>query len=95
MNLNKIIPAILILSIIIVLTGAFMKIQHFEGASIFLIVGLLSQAVLAFLCLLELANAKEITKLELLVWSIGFILLTIPISFIYVLIVRKRIILKM
>ena len=90
MNLNKIIPVLFSTSIIIVIIGMLFKIQHWNNAGALLIVGLLSQVVLAFLCLYEIANSNKFTKLELLVWLIGFILLTIPTCLIYMLTTRKR-----
>jgi hypothetical protein len=91
MNLNKILPAVFFLSIIIVLIGAFLKIQHFEGSHIVLIAGLLSQVILAFLCLYEIASSNKFSKTEQLIWLLSFIFLPILAGLIYILSVRKRI----
>ncbi|MBP6557716.1 MAG: hypothetical protein KAX93_00420 [Flavobacterium sp.] len=91
-NLDKIVTTSFILSFIVTIIGALFKIMHWPGASMLLIIGLLSLAVFVITALYEVHNSKTINSSEKLMWTIGFLFLGSIAGLVYVLIGRKRVI---
>ncbi|MEK8179467.1 hypothetical protein WMW71_03860 [Flavobacterium buctense] len=91
-NLDKIVTTSFILSFIATIIGALFKIMHWPGASMLLIIGLLSLAVFVITALYEVYNSKTINSSEKLMWTIGFLCLGSIAGLVYVLIRRKRVI---
>lgn len=91
MENKKTLPIIFILSFAIIIIGALFKLMHWQGSETMLILGLTSQAVLAFGCLYEIFRSKKIELHEKIMWLVGFIFLSVIAGFIYIISARKRI----
>jgi len=92
MNANKIIPISFTISFIISIFGALFKIMHWPGASMLLLIGLLTSAVFIITALYEVYNSKNINSNEKLMWTIGFLCLGSIGGLVYILSGRKRVI---
>ena len=91
-NLDKIVITSFFLLFIITIIGALFKIMHWPGASMLLIIGLLSLAVFIFTALYEVHNSKTINSSEKFMWTIGFLFFGSIAGLVYILSGRKRVI---
>ncbi|WP_353148789.1 hypothetical protein [Flavobacterium sp.] len=62
-----------VISPILTIIGAMMKIYHWEYSYIFLIVGILSILFYVFVGIYEVNNSNRISSSEKVLWTIGFI----------------------
>ena len=92
MNANKLIPSSFALSFIFTILGALFKIMHWPGATIMLIIGLLSLAFFVIMAIYEVHNSKNINGSEKFMWTIGFLFFATIAGFVYILSGRKRVI---
>lgn len=82
---------LLVLSFIIMITGAYLKIVYAGNADTFLMLGLISGVVCLAIGLYEVVCSKNIKTEEKFLWAIGFLTLGWPVLLVYVFASRKRI----
>ena len=87
-NLFK--PAFL-LSLLIGLIGAALKIMHLPGGQIFIVISVVFTVVYVICGLYEIYGSNRITMNEKVMWTIGFILLSTITGLLYFFIGRPRI----
>lgn len=91
-NTDKIVITSFIFSFILTIVGALFKIMHWPGASMLLLIGLLSLALFIIMALYEVFNSKTINSSEKLMWTVGFLCLGSLAGLVYILTGRKRVI---
>ncbi len=70
---NNLFKTAFVISLILTIIGAMMKIYHREYSSIFLIVGILSILFYIYVGIYEVNNSNRISNSEKVLWTIGFI----------------------
>jgi len=80
-----------ILSIFILIGGALVKIIHWPGSHLFLVLGILLLVVFIISALSEVYSSKNIKTDEKVMWTVGFIMFGSISGFIYLAMARKRI----
>ena len=80
-----------LLSLLAMLTAAFLKIMHLPGGKIFIVISVLLTAVWVVSALYEIYGSKRITMQEKIMWTIGFLLLSILTGLLYFFIGRPRV----
>lgn len=70
---NNLFKTAFVISLILTIIGAMMKIYHWEYSSIFLIVGILSILFYIYVGIYEVNNSNRISNSEKVLWTIGFI----------------------
>jgi len=89
MNLFK---AAFAFSFLFMVIGAVMKISHWEYASIFLIIGILSSIFYVVVGIYEVKNSNRISSSKKVLWIIGFILFSFIVGLLYLISGRKKIV---
>jgi len=80
-----------IVSFIITLIGAYLKITHSEGAETLLIIGITATLVFIVSAIYEVRTSHQIDNSEKTMWTIAFIFMSGIAGLIYFFIGRKRI----
>jgi hypothetical protein len=83
-----------VISLVLELTGAFMKIMHLPGADALLIIGIVANVVFIISALSEVWGSQRINSNEKIMWTLAFIFmgfLGALAGLIYVLLARKRV----
>jgi Phospholipase_D-nuclease N-terminal len=92
MKLGTIVKWSFIISIIITLIGAYLKITHTDSAETLLIIGIISTLVFIVSAIYEVRTSKRIDGTEKTMWTIAFIFMGGLTGIIYFIFGRKRII---
>ncbi len=92
MKLDTLVKSSFVLSLLLSLTGAFLKISHAGGAEPFLITGLIATIVFIVSAIYEVRTSKRIGQAEKTMWTIAFIFMNAIAGLVYFFIGRKRII---
>jgi hypothetical protein len=79
-------------SFLFIIIGAMMKISHWEYASIFLIIGILSSILFVVVGIYEVNNSNKISSSKKVLWIIGFILFSFIVGLFYLISGRKKIV---
>ena len=91
MKLGTIVKTSFILSFIITIIGAYLKITHSEGAETLLIIGVIATLIFIVTAIYEVRTSKRIDNTEKTMWTIAFIFMSGLAGLIYFFIGRKRI----
>jgi len=91
MKLGTIVKTSFIISFIITLIGAYLKITHSEGAETLLIIGIIATLVFIVTAIYEVRTSKRIDNTEKTMWTHAFIFFSGIAGLIYFFIGRKRI----
>jgi len=92
MDFKKILPLSFIISFVLTILGALMKIIHLPFANIFLTIGLISLVVFIVASVNEILKSKKIEGTEKFMWIMGFLFFGMFTGLLYVLEYRKKII---
>lgn len=79
-------------AILFTLLGAWLKLNHFDGAALFLIIGVISTFIYIAIGISEVTQSKKLKTTEKLIWSVGFIAFSFLVGVFYVLMGRKHIV---
>ena len=79
-------------SFLLIIIGAMIKISHWEYASIFLIIGILSSILYVVVGIYEVNNSNRISSSKKVLWIIGFILFSFIVGLFYLISGRKKIV---
>ena len=91
MKIGTIVITSFIISFILTLVGAYLKINHSEGADTWLTIGIISSIVFIVTAIYEVRTSKRIDQAEKNMWTLGFIFFSSIAGLIYVFISRRRI----
>ncbi|WP_369075811.1 GldL-related protein [Flavihumibacter cheonanensis] len=91
MNLCTIVKWSFITSFILAITGAYLKIMHYEAANAILITGILATLIFIITAIIEIRTSTRISTTSKNLWTIALILFGGFTGFIYFFIGRKRI----
>jgi hypothetical protein len=91
MKLGTIVKWSFIVSFIITLIGAYLKITHSEGAETLLIIGITATLVFIVSAIYEVRTSNRIDNSEKTMWTIAFIFMSGLAGLIYFFIGRKKI----
>ena len=91
MKIGTLVKWSFIISFIITLLGAYLKITHSKGAQPLLIVGVASSLVFIASAIYEVRTSTRINNHEKTMWTIAFIFMSGFAGLIYFFIGRKRI----
>jgi lipid-A-disaccharide synthase-like uncharacterized protein len=94
MNTLPIVTWSFVISLVLELTGAIMKIMHLPGADALLIIGIVANVVFIISALSEVLGSQRINSNEKIMWTLAFIFmgfLGALAGLIYVLLARKRV----
>ena len=91
MKLGTIVKWSFIMSFIITLIGAYLKIIHAEGAEECLTIGIIVLIVFIVTAIYEVRTSRKIDNTEKTMWTTAFIFMSGLAGLIYFLIGRKRI----
>jgi NADH:ubiquinone oxidoreductase subunit 2 (subunit N) len=80
-----------VISLLFTITGAMMKISHWEYSSIFLIIGILSTILYVVVGIYEVNNSNRISSSEKGLWTIGFIAFSFFVGLFYLVSGRKNV----
>ena len=95
MNLGIVVKWSFVISLVLELVGALMKIMHLPGADALLIIGMVANGVFIVSALSEVWGSVRINTSEKVMWTIAFIFmgfLGAIAGILYVVIGRKRIV---
>lgn len=92
MKNKQILNSSFILSIVIVIVGAFFKIMHYPFSQLLLIVGLIAMVVFWYIAISEIRSSTKIDGSEKFMWIFGLIFLGSFAGLVYLLSARKRIV---
>jgi len=82
------------LSFILTLVGASLRIMHYPGGQLLLLVGGLASLVYMVLCMYEIHHSVVIGTTEKVLWFIAFVLFNGLAGLLYIFFLRNRIIRK-
>jgi membrane protein CcdC involved in cytochrome C biogenesis len=91
MKLGTIVKASFIVSFLLTLIGAYLKILHSNEAETFLIIGLVASLIFIVTAIYEVRTSKRIDHRQKTLWTIGFILLSGVTGLLYIFIGRKNV----
>jgi Phospholipase_D-nuclease N-terminal len=91
MKLGTIVKTSFIVSIIITLAGAYLKITHLSGAEALLIIGVIASLVFIVSAIYEVRTSNRIDNTEKTMWTVAFILMSGVTGLVYFIVGRKRI----
>ena len=91
MKLGTIVKWSFIISLIISVIAAYMKIEHMESADTYLTISIFSTLIFIATAIYEVRTSTKIDNFEKTMWTIAFIFLSGITGFIYFFIGRKRI----
>lgn len=91
MKLGTIVKTSFIVSFIIMLIGAYLKMIHSEGAETLLILGIIAALVFIVTAIYEVRSSNKIGNTEKTMWTLAFIFFSGIAGLIYFFIGRKRI----
>ena len=94
MKANTIITVSFILSFILTITGAILKIMHLQNAEFILMGGIITNVIYLIFAIIEIINSTKINHREKIMWTIAFVLMTSIAGFIYFFVGRKRVLNK-
>ncbi|MDZ4072282.1 MAG: hypothetical protein U1C70_10685 [Sediminibacterium sp.] len=92
MRKEKLLIIFFILGFLLSMSGAIMKIMHFDESPLILMGGLISIAAFIFMSLSEILPSDRIGGNEKFMWVIGFLFMNILAGILYFIYRRKRII---
>ena len=92
MKLGTIVKWSFIISFIITLIGAYLKITHAESAETLLIIGVIVTMIFIVSAIYEVRTSERIDNTEKTMWTLAFIFFSGITGLIYFLIGRKRIV---
>ena len=92
MKMGTIIKGSFIISFILILAGAIMKILHFAGSDTMINLGFIIGLIFIVAAIFEVVTSKRINNSEKTMWTIGFILLSGLVGLIYIISGRRRVI---
>ncbi len=92
MEKKQILNISLVLSIVTVILGSFLKIMHYPYSQFFLILGVISLLVFWLVAIPEIKSSKKIDGSEKFMWIFGLIFISNIACLVYLLSARKRII---
>ena len=76
-------PFVFLISFFFVITGAYLKILHFESAETFLIIGVILSLISLITGIYEVARSTKIHSSEKRLWILGFVFLNFLTSIFY------------
>ncbi|MBY0478189.1 MAG: hypothetical protein K2Q24_11120 [Chitinophagaceae bacterium] len=91
MKSGTIVKTSFILSFIITIIGAYLKITHSEGAEVLLIAAVITSLTFIVSAIYEVRTSKRINSSEKTMWTIAFIFMSGIAGLFYLLNSRKRI----
>lgn len=94
MKLSTIVKASFWLSIANTCLGTYLKITHTASAEFFLITGIVITLLFIVSAIIEVRTSKNISFSEKTMWTIAFLFLSGIAGVVYMLIGRKRIVVK-
>ncbi len=92
MNKDKLVTYSFLLSFIITILGALIKVMHWPNGNLIITIGLLFLVIFVFTSIYEITNSEKIKNHEKIIWVVGFIFFSTITGLIYILSARKRII---
>lgn len=92
MNSGTLIKTSFILSLVLTVTGAYLRITHAEGSDTWLTAAFMVSLVFIGAAVYEVRTSKRIDQMEKMMWTIAFILFSGITCLVYLLGGRKRII---
>lgn len=92
MKLGTIVTASFFISFILIIIGGYLKINHSEGATKWLSVGIIVSIVFIVTAIYEVRSSKRIDNMEKTMWTLAFIFFSSIAGLIYILMGRKRIV---
>ena len=92
MKLGTIVKWSFIISFIVTLIGAYLKITHAENAETLLIIGVIVTMIFIVSAIYEVRTSERIDNTEKTLWTLAFIFFSGITGLIYFLIGRKRIV---
>jgi peptidoglycan/LPS O-acetylase OafA/YrhL len=91
MNLGSIIKSSFVVSFVIILVGAYLKLIHSYSGDMFLKIAVAVMLVFIVSAIIEVWSSSRIDKNEKIMWSIAFIFMGTFSGIIYLLMGRKRV----
>ena len=91
MNLGTIIKSSFVVSFVITLVGAYLKLIHSYSADMFLKIAVAIMLVFIVSAIIEVWSSSRIDKNEKIMWSIAFIFMSTFSGIFYLLMGRKRV----
>lgn len=91
MKVGMVVTTSFIISFLITLIGAYLKITHYQGADAILIIGVITTLIFIVSAIYEVRTSKRIDHAEKNIWTIAFILMSGITGVVYFLIGRRRI----
>ncbi|MDQ3279449.1 MAG: PLDc N-terminal domain-containing protein [Bacteroidota bacterium] len=91
MKLGMLVTTSFIISFMLTLAGACLKIMHAEGAGTWLTMGIIASILFIVTAIYEVRTSKRIDDTEKIVWTLAFIFFSGITGLIYILMGRKRI----
>jgi|688.fasta_scaffold1947152_1 NADH:ubiquinone oxidoreductase subunit 2 (subunit N) len=88
---KKLFKKAFVTSFLFTIIGAMMKIFHWQYASIFLIMGILSTILYVVVGIYEVNKSNRISSSEKTLWTIGFILFSFFVGLYYLISGRKKV----
>lgn len=79
-------------AILFTLLGAWLKLNHFDGAALFLIIGVISTFIYIVIGISEVSQSEKLKTTEKLTWFVRFIAFSFLVGVFYVLMGRKNIV---
>ena len=79
-------------AILFTLLGAWLKLNHFDGAALFLIIGVISTFIYIVIGISEVSQSEKLKTTEKLIWFVRFIAFSFLVGTFYVLMGRKHIV---
>ena len=92
MENKQILTISLLLSIVIVIVGALLKIMHYPYSEMVIFIGFISTFVFWYIAIPEIKSSTKINGSEKFMWIFGLIFISSITSLVYLLSARKRII---
>lgn len=83
---------IFILAFLVVIVGAFMKINHMDGAEILMIISFVVSLGYIVIGIYEVNSSNKIKQSEKVMWIFGFVFISLVAGLVYLLNGRKRVV---
>lgn len=91
MKLGTIIKTSFILSLVLTIAGAYLRIIHAEGSEPWLVTAIIVSMVFIVSAIYEVRTSRKINGMEKTMWTLAFIFFSYIAGFIYILAGRRRI----
>src|SRR6187431_1055219 len=82
---------VFLISILLIIAGSSMKALHKPGADIFMIATIITTIIYAIVGIYEVYHSTKIGRTEKIMWTVGFIFLSMITGIVYLVSGRQRI----